>query len=184
VSPGAARRRATRLLPPAHTPGWLKPALLGDARAIAALRAAAGTHLVERFGPGPWAGRPSERSVRFEMTRGVVYIAREDARPIATLTLSRRKPWAIDLAYFAAARAPLYLTAMAIAPELQRRGLGRRCLEAVDAIARDWGADAVRLDAYDSAAGAGGFYAACGWRETGRAHYRGTPLRYFERRPA
>jgi hypothetical protein len=43
-----------------------------------------------------------------------------------------------------------------------------------------WPADAVRLDAYQGPAGAGGFYERCGFREVGRAAYRGTPLIYFE----
>jgi hypothetical protein len=43
-------------------------------------------------------------------------------------------------------------------------------------IAERWPAQAIRLDAYDAAAGAGGFYATCGYRETGRV--RGTPLVY------
>jgi hypothetical protein len=50
----------------------------------------------------------------------------------------------------------------------------------VPAIARAWPADAVRLDAYDAPAGAGGFYARCGYRERGRVTYRGVPLIYFE----
>jgi GNAT superfamily N-acetyltransferase len=118
--------------------------------------------------------------VRFEMTRGVVYLASERGMQVATFTLSRRKPWAIDTAYFTACRAPLYLTAMAVRPDRQRRGVGRRCMRELAVLAKDWGADAVRLDAYDAAAGAGGFYAACGMREVGRVAYRGMPLVYFE----
>ena len=36
------------------------------------------------------------------------------------------------------------------------------------------------LDAYDGAAGAGRFYAKCGFLEVGRKTYRGVPLVYFE----
>jgi hypothetical protein len=49
------------------------------------------------------------------------------------------------------------------------------------AVAREWPADAVRLDAFGSNAGAGGFYARCGLTERGRAVYKGDPLIYFER---
>jgi ribosomal protein S18 acetylase RimI-like enzyme len=70
---------------------------------------------------------------------------------------------------------------MAIAPELQRKGFGRRCLQAVLHICRAWPADAIFLDAYDAVAGAGGFYRKCGFREVGRATYRGVPLVYFEK---
>ena len=44
-----------------------------------------------------------------------------------------------------------------------------------------WPADAIRLDAYDADAGAGDFYAKCGFREVGKATYREVPLRYFEK---
>jgi ribosomal protein S18 acetylase RimI-like enzyme len=69
---------------------------------------------------------------------------------------------------------------MAITPARQRMGLGRRCMEEVIRIARAWPADAIRLDAYDADAGAGGFYAKCGCTEMGRVSYRGTPLIYYE----
>ena len=36
-----------------------------------------------------------------------------------------------------------------------------------EAIASAWPADAIRLDAFDSAPGAGAFYAKCGLRENG-----------------
>jgi len=36
------------------------------------------------------------------------------------------------------------------------------------------------LDAYDATAGAGWFYAKCGFRETGRVTYRNVPLRCYE----
>ena len=43
-----------------------------------------------------------------------------------------------------------------------------------------WPADAVRLDAYDSPAGAGPFHAKCGFSERGRVVYRNVPLTYHE----
>jgi hypothetical protein len=47
-------------------------------------------------------------------------------------------------------------------------------------VARAWPSQAIRLDAYDADAGAGGFYAKCGFREVGRVTYRTVPLIYFE----
>jgi hypothetical protein len=46
--------------------------------------------------------------------------------------------------------------------------------------ARAWPVGAVRTSAYDGAAGAGPFYAKCGFRETGRVTYRTIPMIYFE----
>ena len=69
---------------------------------------------------------------------------------------------------------------MAVAPSLQRQGIGRRLLDEAKTVALAWPADAIRLDAYDSAAGAGPFYSKCGFHEVGRANYRGVALAYFE----
>ena len=40
--------------------------------------------------------------------------------------------------------------------------------------------DAGGVDAYDADAGAGGFYARCGYTEVGRVTYRGVPHVYYE----
>jgi hypothetical protein len=62
---------------------------------------------------------------------------------------------------------------------LQRRGIGRRLIKEGIAVARGWPSAAIRLDAYDAAAGAGLLYAS-GFLEVGRKTYRGVPLVYFE----
>ena len=72
------------------------------------------------------------------------------------------------------------MTDMAVAPRWQRLGVGRRCLEQARIIASQWPAEAIRLDAYDGPAGAGGFYAKCGFIERGRVSYRSTKLVYYE----
>ena len=56
----------------------------------------------------------------------------------------------------------------------------RELIERATEVAKVWPADAIRLDAHDADAGAGGFYAKCGYSEVGRAVYRGTPLNYYE----
>jgi GNAT superfamily N-acetyltransferase len=124
--------------------------------------------------------RLTEKGILFAMRNSSVYIARHEGRPIATLTLATKKPWAIDRKYFAASKRPLYLTAMAVHPDVQGRGMGRLCVGEARRIALDWPADAIRLDAYDSATGAGEFYRKCGFREVGRATYRDVPLIYYE----
>ena len=52
----------------------------------------------------------TERGVCFGMSRAHVLIARYRGKPIATLALSTRKPWAIDASYFSPTAAPVYLT--------------------------------------------------------------------------
>ena len=147
---------------------------------IARIRTAVAEKLTSEYGKGHWSSPSSIRSVLLDLRTSSVYIAREQERVIATLRLVTKKPWAIDVKYFTPGKRPLYLTSMAVEPELQRRGIGRFCLEEVERIAREWPGDAVRLDAYDAAAGAGRFYAKCGYREVGRVIYRKVPLIYFE----
>jgi GNAT superfamily N-acetyltransferase len=159
----------------------LSKATSRDAVAIAKLRNAAAAHLTEVHGKGHWSGCVTERGVLFHLSFCRVLLARIDRKLAGTVSLQARKPWAIDTSYFTAVRRPLYLTSMAVAPKAQGKGVGRLLMEAAEAAARAWPAEAIRLDAYDHAAGASAFYAACGFREVGRTGYRGVPLVYFER---
>lgn len=70
---------------------------------------------------------------------------------------------------------------MAVSVAHQGQGFGRLALEDAIAVAQAWPADAIRLDAFDAGAGAGGFYAHCGFTERGRVVYKGDPLVYYER---
>jgi len=151
-----------------------------DAAALAALHTSVAEDLTLRHGHGPWSSRTSERGVLYAMRISKVFAARANGELVATLRLTTRKPWAVDTSYFTACHRPLYLFAMAVTPARQRQGIGRWCLEQAVKLARDWPADAIRLDAYDARAGAGPFYARCGWTEVGRTSYRNTPLIYYE----
>ncbi len=165
-------------------PFFLEPATASDAVVIAALRNAVADDLTQKHGRGWWSGQCSERGVLFDLRHSSVYVVRHDgATPIiATLRLATKKPWAIDRKYFTPCARPLYLTAMAIAPARQRQALGRQCLAAAVEIARRFPSQAICLDAFDhDRAGAGPFYAKCGFREVGRVTYRSVPLIYFER---
>lgn len=153
---------------------------MDDAAALAALHAAIAASLTEKFGEGHWSHPTSERGILFSMRHANVYVAKRRGRPIATLTLATKKPWAIDRRYFTAVKRPLYLLAMAVDPALQRRGIGRACVAQARTLTARWPADAIFLDAYDAAAGAGEFYRKCGFREVGRVAYKKTPLIYFE----
>ena len=158
----------------------LLPATMSDAAPLAALHTSVTDHLTDLHGPGPWSCGTTERGVLHALRTARVYVARIGMEIVGTLQLATRKPWAIDTRHFSASQKPLYLIGMAVAPARQRQGIGRQCLEEAIRIGREWPADAIRLDAYDAKAGAGGFYVRCGWTETGRANYRGTALIYYE----
>ena len=152
-----------------------------DAEALVALHVRVAGELTRQYGRGHWSGEPTVRGILWNLRISRIYVVRRRGQLLATLRLTTRKPWAIDPAYFTPCRRPLYLVDMAVDPSRQRSGLGRQCLDRVPELARGWSADAIRLDAYDAPAGAGPFYAKCGYRETGRVSYRGVPLIYFER---
>ena len=155
-------------------------ATFDDAGAIAALQTRVAEDLTRRHGVGHWSAPVTEQNVARGIASSTVLIGRDEGVIVGTLRLVTKKPWAIDPAYFAAVRRPLYLLSMAVEPARQRTGIGTRLLAEVRVVGAQWPADAIRLDAYDSAAGAGSFYAKCGYREVGRVTYRSVPLRYFE----
>ena len=96
------------------------------------------------------------------------------------LRLATKKPWAIDVSYFTPVKRPLYLTGLAVSVAHQGQGLGKLAIEDALAVARAWPADSIRLDAYDADAGAGSFYAKCGFHKRGQVVYKGDPLVYYE----
>ncbi len=157
-----------------------QPAVASDVAALAALHTAVADHLTELHGHGPWSAKTSEKSVLYAMLTSRVFVARLGVEMVGTLRLTTKKPWAIDTSYFSPCPRPVYLLAMAITPARQRQGIGSKCMKEAERVARAWPAEALRLDAYDAKAGAGGFYAKCGLAERGRVSYRGAPLIYYE----
>jgi len=151
-----------------------------EALELAGLHSAASADLTRRYGHGFWSHVATERGVINSLRYAQVIIARKGKTIVGTLRLANKKPWAIDVTYFTPVRKAIYLTGMAVHPRLQRQGIGRQLLEQAVVRARTWPADAIRLDAFNAAAGAGGFYASCGFREVARVLYKNDPLIYFE----
>jgi GNAT superfamily N-acetyltransferase len=151
-----------------------------DAAAISALHNAVADDLTSKYGRGHWSYQGTERGVLYDLKISRVFVKTDASGIVGTFKLGTRKPWAIDVSYFTSVSKPLYLQSMAVRPELQRTGVGRRLLERAIEVAKATPAGAIRLDAYDADAGAGEFYAKCGYEERGRVEYRGTPLIYYE----
>lgn len=151
-----------------------------DAADIAELRAAVAHALTRLHGKGHWSASGTEKGALREIRTSRVILARTGAEMVGMLRLGTRKPWAIALERFTQVMKPLYLQDMAVAPAAQGHGVGRLLLADAERVARAWPADAIRLDAYEGAVGAGAFYAKHGFKEMGRVVYRGTPLTYFE----
>jgi GNAT superfamily N-acetyltransferase len=151
-----------------------------DAAAIMELRATVAHALTLLHGKGHWSSSGTEKEALRAIRTSRVILARAGTEIVGTLSLGTRKPWAIAPEYFTPVGTPLYLRDMAVAPAAQGHGAGRRLLVEAERVSRAWPADAIRLDAYDGAVGAGGFYAKYGFEEVGRVVYRGTRLIYFQ----
>src|SRR5215813_12130361 len=95
----------------------LQPATTRDAEPLAALHTEVAQHLTELHGHGPWSSETTEKGVLFAMRHSKVFVARDGDAIIGTFRFATKKPWAIDIDYFSPARKPLYLLAMAIAPQ-------------------------------------------------------------------
>jgi GNAT superfamily N-acetyltransferase len=157
-----------------------RDATLKDVPIITALHNAAAGALTARFGEGHWSSLATERGTASAQRHSRVRVGRAGKRVLTVLRLATKKPWAINVSYFTPVKRPLYLTGMTVAVTHQSQGLGRLALEDAIEVARNWQADAIRLDAYDADAGAGSFYVKCGFVERGRAVYKGDPLSYYE----
>jgi GNAT superfamily N-acetyltransferase len=152
-----------------------------DAAAVAALRMAAARDLTARFGGGTWSfAAESEASVRAELLTSAVLFAREEGVLVGTLRLTTKNPWLGHTDFFTPCARPVYLTSMAVAPKWRRCGIGRKLLDEARRKALELRGEAIRLDSYNAAAGAGDFYRKCGFREVRRGDYNGTPLIWFE----
>jgi GNAT superfamily N-acetyltransferase len=165
------------------TPGLLifSTATADDVAGLVRLHVEVAADLTHRHGEGHWSRMPTEKGILRRIATSRVIIARDPENHIVgTLELATKKPWAIDRAFFTPVKRPLYLLNMAVTPGQQRRGIGRRCMDEAARVANAWPAQSICLDAYYAPAGAGEFYARCGYREAGRKVYRGVPLVYYE----
>jgi len=151
-----------------------------DSRVLAELHTAVGEALTARYGSGHWSSKATEAGVLRALRETTVLVARDGPTVVGTLRLATKKPWAIDVKYFTPVKKTLYLINMAVTPARQRGGVGRALVAEAAAVARVRGVGSIRLDAYDADAGAGGFYAKCGYAEVGRVSYKGVPLIYYE----
>ena len=151
-----------------------------DVQLIATLRTSVAEQLTGYHGRGHWSSCATEKGVQRILRTSTVIVARLGSNLVGTLRLEAKKPWAIDVSYFTAVRKVVYLHDFAVAPHLQRQGVGRRLIAKAKIVACDLESNAIRLDAYDHPAGAAPFYIKCGFREVVRVIYRGVPLIYLE----
>jgi predicted N-acetyltransferase YhbS len=151
-----------------------------DVKALAALRAAIAQDMTGRFGEGAWSAVPSKVTVMKQMRASRVLVARRESKVVGTVRLATAKPLAFDSSAFTPVSQALYVLGLAVAPQMRNRGLGRALMDAAKEAASSSGMDALWLDAYDHEAGAGPFYAKCGFRHVGNTSRNNQSLLYYE----
>jgi GNAT superfamily N-acetyltransferase len=148
-----------------------------DVAEILALRLAVGARMQERYGDDRWAPPINEGGVlrlfkgpRKRKSDGEtlskILVGKIRGEIVALTRMQTKRPWAFDLKYFTAGAKAVYLGDVEVSPKWQGQGFGTQLMAAAVDHARAWSVDAVRTSAYDGAAGAGPFYAKCGFRDT------------------
>ena len=158
----------------------IDPALPRDAADIASLRNRVADDMTRAFGPGPWSRHTSKPQVLTQMRASQMLAAREGRRIIGTVRLITPNPHAFDARAFTPVTSALYVLGLAVSSEHRKRGVGRRLMAAASQAARDRRAQALWLDVYEHAAGAGAFYPRCGFRAVGPAPGCEPPLTFYE----
>jgi ribosomal protein S18 acetylase RimI-like enzyme len=155
-----------------------------DASQLVALRATVARDMNRQHGEGGWSAIPGKATVLRQIRASRVFVARLANDIVGTVRLTPAKSLVFDSSGFTPVSSALYVLGLAVAPAARHLGVGRRLMDAAKAAVPAWPADALWLDAYDSAVGAGPFYRRCGFREVRRATFNGVSLIYFEWLPA
>lgn len=109
---------------------------------------------------------PLER-MRVEATSREIYLVTDGDEPVATYTVTTTMPHPYPPAIFAPGVRALYLNRLAVIPSRWRGGLGKRCMDDVEARARDLGCPVVRFDAFRDNDAVLAFYRRLGYVERG-----------------
>jgi GNAT superfamily N-acetyltransferase len=160
----------------------LRQANLDDVKEIRSILAAAAADLTARFGQGHWSTVRTIETLQKYVNDGVLYVVEVDLTAVAALRLTNRKIGFYRNDWFARPKDPAgYLMDMAVRPDHQRRGIGRRSMQLTEQLGRRAGLQTIRLDAYKGPAGAGEFYKKCGYALVHQGAFKGVALEYFEK---
>ncbi|MGW3351309.1 hypothetical protein ACWDA3_49110 [Nonomuraea rubra] len=119
-------------------------------------------------------------TTRALVSRGLVHVLRHGGRAVASFTLSGSPPSGLDPDAFPAARDPVYLSRLAVLPELLAEGsfAGVRCVRKAIRLAADAGADVLRAEANPDLADTRTMLLGLGFEQQGPVHADETGRRY------
>ena len=151
-----------------------------DVQELTALRISVAQRLTREHGEGPWSACPSRATVLRQLRASTVLVARLQEKLVGTVRLIEANPALLDASRFTPVRTALYVIGLAVAVDCRGQGVGRELMEVCKATARSWPAQALWLDTYEHAAGAGRFYEKCGFRKVGVSALLDGQLGYYE----
>ncbi|WP_338597087.1 GNAT family N-acetyltransferase [Saccharopolyspora sp. SCSIO 74807] len=116
-----------------------------DPAAVHALLCTSDRHQAQRYG----SAAPDRRveSTRRKVAAGMVRVLSFDGVPVGMFTLGAEPTFDLAEAELPPARSPLYLSRLAVSPEVLSRGVGMRCVRKAIELARAAGADVLRSEA-------------------------------------
>jgi GNAT superfamily N-acetyltransferase len=155
-----------------------------DVPELTALRIAVAQGLTRIHGEGPWSACPSRATVLRQLRASSVLVARQGEEIVGTVRLIPANPALFDASAFTPADTALYVIGLAVAERCRGFGVGRELMQVCYSIARAWPAQALWLDTYEHAAGAGRFYEKCGFRKVGVSKLLDGQLGFYEKRVA
>jgi GNAT superfamily N-acetyltransferase len=155
-----------------------------DAEAIASLRNAVTDELTFNHGKGPWTVHHKTADVLADLRNAKLYVALRRDEVIASVTLSAKPTTAGKTPLKSAEKKPLYLTSICIAPEYQRRGYGRACIDEAIRLAKRAKADGIIATTYSTLeTSIGEFYLRCGFKASVPSGDHSASLRHYELTP-
>jgi len=129
-----------------------------------------------------WGEYPNERILQGSLDAGTLYVAREGDALLCAVTVDTSfDPEYADVNWLFGVK-PGAFHRLAIAPDQQGRGLGRKIIADVCDILRAQGCDTLRIDTYSPNQNAQKLYAAIGMRKAGEVKFfhREQPFYCFE----
>ena len=160
----------------------IRNARLHDVLAIRALRVAAAAELTRRAGHGHWSGVSFFPILHRAIFGGSLFVIEEEGRLLASFTLDTIVADYCKPEWFTHPADPaFYLRSLSVRVDAQGRGVGRAAMAEAENLARKRGMKALRCDAYEGAASAGGFYEKCGFKPLRRGAVNGTPIVFYEK---
>ncbi len=126
-----------------------------------------------------WGEYPNETFLQESLDAGTLYIAKEDDALLCAVTIDTNfDPEYADVNWLFGTK-PGAFHRLAIAPEYQGKGLGRKIIADVCEILRGLGCNTLRIDTYANNEAAQKLYTAIGMRKAGAVKFFHRPLPFY-----